>query len=89
MRFRKLRIAWSVFWGSAAVLLIVFWVRSYGYGRTAAIASSHGFFIKVRRSSGIETSRSYRRCWRNRLEPSVITSNCPDLAAKTRTSGNS
>jgi hypothetical protein len=31
MRFRKLRIAWSVAWGIACVLLIVFWVRSYWY----------------------------------------------------------
>jgi hypothetical protein len=29
MRFRKLRIAWSVFCGIACVLLIVLWVRSY------------------------------------------------------------
>lgn len=29
MRFRKLRIAWSVGWGMACVLLIVLWVRSY------------------------------------------------------------
>src|SRR6187431_2373803 len=29
MRFRQLRIAWSVVWGVAAVLLIVLWVRSY------------------------------------------------------------
>jgi hypothetical protein len=29
MRFRELRIAWSVFWGVATVLLIVLWVRSY------------------------------------------------------------
>jgi hypothetical protein len=29
MRFRKLRIAWSVVWGIAAVLLVVLWVRSY------------------------------------------------------------
>ena len=29
MRFRKLRIAWSVVWGIACVLLIVLWVRSY------------------------------------------------------------
>ena len=29
MRFRKLRIAWSVVWGLAAVLLVVLWVRSY------------------------------------------------------------
>jgi hypothetical protein len=31
MRFRKLRIAWSVVWGVAAVLLIVLWVRSYSH----------------------------------------------------------
>jgi hypothetical protein len=30
MRFRKLRIAWSVAWGVAAVLLVVLWVRSFG-----------------------------------------------------------
>jgi hypothetical protein len=29
MRFRKLRIAWSVGWGVACVQLIVLWVRSY------------------------------------------------------------
>jgi hypothetical protein len=29
MRFRKLRIAWSVVWGLLAVLLIALWVRSY------------------------------------------------------------
>jgi hypothetical protein len=29
MKFRKLRIAWSVAWGLVAVLLIVLWVRSY------------------------------------------------------------
>jgi len=29
MKYRKLRIAWSVFCGLAAVLLIVLWVRSY------------------------------------------------------------
>ena len=31
MRYRKLRIAWSVVWGIVAVLLIVLWVRSYYY----------------------------------------------------------
>src|SRR4051794_29097381 len=29
MRYRKLRIAWSMFWGLACVLLIVLWIRSY------------------------------------------------------------
>ena len=32
MRSRKLRIAWSVAWGAAAVLLIALWVRSYFCG---------------------------------------------------------
>jgi|SRR3954447_17063187 hypothetical protein len=31
MRFRKLRIAWSVFWGLACVLLTILWMRSYHY----------------------------------------------------------
>jgi hypothetical protein len=31
MRFRKLRITWSVGWGVACVLLIVLWVRSYSW----------------------------------------------------------
>jgi hypothetical protein len=30
MRFSKLRIAWSVAWGVVAVLLVAFWIRSYG-----------------------------------------------------------
>src|SRR4051794_7644371 len=51
MRFRKPRIAWSVFWGVACVLLIVLWVRSYwwsdrGYfftpGNIFAIESDYG-----------------------------------------------
>jgi hypothetical protein len=29
MRFRKLRIAWSVVWGVLCVLLIVLWARSF------------------------------------------------------------
>lgn len=29
MKHRKLRMAWSVLWGIACVLLIVLWVRSY------------------------------------------------------------
>jgi hypothetical protein len=29
MKFRKLRLAWSVFCGIACVLLIALWVRSY------------------------------------------------------------
>src|SRR4051794_33980026 len=49
MKYRKLRIAWSVVWGLAAVLLIVLWVRSYWWQDTvyrpssnAEIFSQHG-----------------------------------------------
>jgi hypothetical protein len=49
MRFRKLRIAWSVFWGIACVLLIVLWVRSYS--RQAVSIGS--IAIENLRSSGI------------------------------------
>jgi hypothetical protein len=44
MRFRKLRIAWSVFWGLACVLLVVLWVRSYWYwdGACDHIDGTHG-----------------------------------------------
>jgi hypothetical protein len=57
MRFRKLRIAWSVAWGLAAVLLIVLWVRSYRYnycfsGQAAGI------------ESGIRTDIGTVTCWR-------------------------
>src|SRR4051794_4036182 len=55
MRFRKLRIAWSVFWGVACVLLIVLWVRSNKWcvvcigpnlgEYTVAVNSMPGFFI--------------------------------------------
>jgi hypothetical protein len=31
MKYRKLRIAWSVAWGIVAVLLLMLWVRSYLY----------------------------------------------------------
>ena len=46
-RFRKLRIAWTAWWGSVAVLLCVVWVRSYWKKdtiyRTYANGSSHYF----------------------------------------------
>src|SRR5262245_36109213 len=52
MRFKKLRIAWSVFWGLASILLIVLWVRSYWWndiffrtdssGMVTTFGSNHG-----------------------------------------------
>src|SRR6476661_1986157 len=60
MRFRKLRIAWSVAWGLACVLLIVLWVRSYSRrdlvyyreGTTATgVSSEAGSLVAFRNSS--------------------------------------
>jgi len=31
MKYRKLRIAWSIGWGIVCLLLIALWVRSYSY----------------------------------------------------------
>ena len=39
MNYRKLRIAWSVGWGVAAVLLCVLWVRSYRGESSVSVAS--------------------------------------------------
>ena len=53
MKYRKLRIAWSVAWGVVAVLLCVLWVRSYSFydgvhaplwpTDFAGISSQHGY----------------------------------------------
>jgi hypothetical protein len=51
MKFRKLRIAWSVFCGLACVLLVVLWVRSYlgivivGSGGYCATSVNGCFYI--------------------------------------------
>ena len=39
MRFRKLRIAWSVAWGVGCVLLIALWVRSYSWTDIVGIST--------------------------------------------------
>jgi hypothetical protein len=56
MRFRKLRIAWSVFWGLACVLLIALWVRSYFHlDRLSQFSAG--------RYSGIESTYGSIACW--------------------------
>jgi hypothetical protein len=45
MRFRKLRIAWSVLCGIACVLLIALWVRSYRYVETVLCKFSDDVLI--------------------------------------------
>src|SRR5689334_21565687 len=43
MKYRKLRIAWSVVWGLAAVLLIALWVRSeHRFDAVGSVTSAQG-----------------------------------------------
>jgi hypothetical protein len=50
MRFRNLRIAWSVLWGLAAVLLIVLWARSYwcGHKIVGQLTTTEAFILESR-----------------------------------------
>jgi hypothetical protein len=69
MRFRKLRIAWSVGWGLLAVLLIALWVRSiyfvdgikyHSSGMLTAVATMKGAIGLSRKPSPIlDTDWSY------------------------------
>jgi hypothetical protein len=52
MRFRKLRIAWSVGYGLACVLLIVLWVRSYFWTDQITRQESSNQFIAVTLGDG-------------------------------------
>jgi hypothetical protein len=52
MRYRKLRIAWSVAWGIACLLLIVLWVRSYWWIDEAAGPTPDGHALLLSSSNG-------------------------------------
>jgi hypothetical protein len=52
MRFRKLRIAWSVFWSAACVLLIVLWVRSYSFNDLLHRIDASGWMIGINSDTG-------------------------------------
>jgi hypothetical protein len=52
MKFRKLRIAWSVGWGLLAVLLVVLWVRSYSH-REGWIHQTSGKHFQVISQLGV------------------------------------
>jgi hypothetical protein len=53
MKFRKLRIAWSAACGTACVLLIVLWVRSYMWGGSLVYVDSTKACISVISDRGI------------------------------------
>jgi hypothetical protein len=76
MRFRKLRIAWSVGWGVIAVLLCVLWVRSNGvndqvranWSKTAVMIRSEMGAIKVSTTDYLQRSGPW---WDYRIEPPI------------------
>jgi hypothetical protein len=50
MKFKKLRVVWSVGWGVVAVLLVGFWVRSYWwtdfvYAHSGEVGNTPGAFL--------------------------------------------
>ena len=53
MKFRKLRIAWSVVWGLAAVLLVVLWVQSYWWFNHAQYIFSNNRFVALIAVQGV------------------------------------
>ena len=75
MRFRKLRIAWSVVWGVAVVLLIVLWVRSYWWADRIGVFNTPKLFVIGSLCGNIEignhrhTSSVPKRAWEFRTLP--------------------
>jgi hypothetical protein len=78
MKYRKLRIAWSVAWGIVAVLLIALWVRSYWVadviGRTSPLReviweSNRGSLSYVRFVPHTSTSQFTNRWSHQFLHP--------------------
>jgi hypothetical protein len=53
MRYRKLRIAWSVVWGVVAVLLIALWVRSYWQPNTISFYETNADYFDLGLYRGI------------------------------------
>jgi hypothetical protein len=52
MRFRKLRIAWSVGWGAVAFLLVAYWLRSYWYSDTVIWFNPSSYDCRLTAFSG-------------------------------------
>jgi hypothetical protein len=52
MRFRELRIAWSVTWGVLCLLLIVLWVRSFQQHETISLRGEANHYLTFGANSG-------------------------------------
>jgi hypothetical protein len=81
MRYRKLRIAWSVVWGIACVLLIVLWVRNYevSISKEILVTPDYRFYlVSVQGTLAIE--RWYREFVGSELTPIFLKADLTRLA---------
>jgi hypothetical protein len=69
MRYRKLRIAWSVAWGIACVLLIALWVRSYWWLEQYQFLISTRYVIITSAQGTSHISSATNRVW---TEPQLL-----------------
>jgi len=74
MRFRKLRIAWTVFCALACVLLTVMWVRSYWY--LESVLSDYGNVSTVR-GTVIVNFFDFVYAWKLEKNRWAVTQNAP------------
>src|SRR5689334_2253638 len=73
MKFRKLRIAWSVACGVACVLLIALWVRSYCRDVGFTRMGSNKIYTDIASNFGIVTVyRSGKIYWRDLYLQAVV-----------------
>src|SRR5947208_1113873 len=88
LRYRKPRIAWSVFWGLACVLLIVLWVRSYwrrdivehiNENNTSIAISSHRGALDLYRTIPGDLLPPVNPHWHHGSDPSVDPTESPRL----------
>jgi hypothetical protein len=82
MKFRKLRISWSVGCAIACVLLIVLWVRSYRWNNQLSIPLSDTQVVgpnsfSGRISFGVCTAPEAKFMWPAGLKSERITDNTP------------
>ena len=52
MKYRKLRIAWSLYWAIVSSVVIVFWVRNYTVADGGFIKLTPSFYVQVHAIDG-------------------------------------
>jgi hypothetical protein len=74
MKYRKLRVAWSVGWGILCVLLIVLWVRSYWRMDSAWLHFSNPNALRFNSTAGQLRMEAYHNEGSWAYEPKLLDS---------------